>query len=98
MFLRVFNGPHAGRVFDCSLGPLVLGRRMPPSHVLLVDEPSVSRGAIRIERLDDQFVLVDHSENGSFVNGKHVFGAQVPLVPGDTIQIGETRLQLSSAQ
>jgi GGDEF domain-containing protein len=94
MFLRVLDGPHTGRWFDCSRGPLILGRRMPPSHVLLMDESSVGRGSVSIERVAGGYVLWDESENGSFVNGRHVHGAQVPIEPGDELRIGKTRLTL----
>ncbi len=97
LFLKVLDGPHAGRIFDCSRGPLLIGRRMPPSSVLTLDEDVVSRGAVRIEHQDDGFMVSDNSENGITVNDSFVHGQSVTVKPGDTIQVGKTRLILLAA-
>jgi GGDEF domain-containing protein len=65
---------------------------MPPSRVLTIDEPEVSRGAIQIERTGGRFVIWDTSENGIFVNGRFVHGGSVPIEAGDEILIGKTRM------
>ncbi len=94
MFLKVLDGPHEGRVFDCSKGPLRIGRRMPPSQVLTTDSHDVSRGAVQIERDGGRYVVWDFSENGIFVNGDLLHGGSVELAVGDEILIGKTRMAL----
>lgn len=92
MFLKVLNGPHRDRVFDCSGGPLSYGRCMPPSRVLTVDEDVTARCSGWIERIRGVYVIEDHSENGIFVNDLFLHGSSTNLSPGDEIRVGRTRM------
>lgn len=93
VFLVVCDGPHAGRAFDCTRGPLTIGRKMPPSQVLLVDEDRVARLSARIERaVDGRIVLHDLTENVTLLNGRVVGSRPAALEAGDEIHIGKTRL------
>ncbi len=81
---------------------LVIGREcqgIEESRRLLVDADTVSRHhcEIRLDHVDDRAVLIDLSTNGTRVNGVRVERAvPVPLVAGDEIQVGSTRLEFRS--
>jgi two-component system, NtrC family, response regulator HydG len=73
-----------------SANDLTIGRDS--SSGLRLDDPTVSAHHCRIERDNDDFVVVDRdSTNGTFVNGRAV--SRVRLQEGDEILIGSTRFQ-----
>jgi S1-C subfamily serine protease len=95
ILLRHTRGARAGSIdrFRLDASPeLVLGRD-PTSQVTFdaTKDDLVGRQHARIARTDDQpprFTLTDlQSRNGTFLNRQRVSGT-MPLVPGDTIQLG----------
>jgi pSer/pThr/pTyr-binding forkhead associated (FHA) protein len=71
--------------------PFVVGRGS-QAH-LTVDTERASRAHARIERVGEEWHLVDlESANGTFLNGEPVTGARA-LVSGDVIGVGEVELE-----
>lgn len=67
-----------------------------PSNDIVIKEPKVSRQHAAINRIDDNYVIVDlKSSNGVYVNGRKV--EEVVLEDGDEIAIGNTKLIFHSA-
>lgn len=72
--------------------PLTLGRR--PENDVVLGGASVSGQHARIEAEGEGFVVVDlQSTNGTFVNGRRC--DREALRPGDTLQIGDCRIQVA---
>jgi len=71
--------------------------RQEACDVALPDDPSVSRVHAVLERIGDEWTLVDDgsSRNGSFVNGQRVRGRQ-RLRDGDLVRVGETHIAFRS--
>jgi FHA domain len=71
--------------------------RQDACDVALPDDPSVSRVHAVLERIGDEWTLVDDgsSRNGSFVNGQRVRGRQ-RLRNGDLVRVGETHIAFRS--
>jgi hypothetical protein len=67
--------------------------RQPACDIALPEDPSVSRVHAVLERIGEEWTLVDDgsSRNGSFVNGQRVHGRQL-LRDGDTVLVGDTQL------
>ena len=67
--------------------------RQPACDVALPEDPSVSRVHAVLERIGDEWTLVDDgsSRNGSFVNGQRVRGRQL-LRDGDVVSVGDTQI------
>ena len=67
--------------------------RQPACDIAVPDDPSVSRVHAVLERIGDEWTLVDDgsSRNGSFVNGQRVHGRQL-LHDGDVVRVGDTHL------
>ncbi|MDT4917254.1 MAG: adenylate cyclase [Pseudonocardiales bacterium] len=83
--VRVNDRVHIGR--DCS--------GIDPSRRVIVDDPAVSRDHAEVQVVSGSAFLVDHSTNGTRVNGRRVErGERVALVDGDTITIGDVRIAL----
>ena len=61
---------------------------------ITVQDPQASRQHARLEVREDRVLLTDlGAANGTFVNNERISGV-VALLPGDTIQVGETTLRL----
>lgn len=73
-------------------GVVTIGRQ-PASSVSLTWDPAVSRVHAALERVGDEWTLVDDggSRNGSFLNGARCFGRR-RLKSGDIIRVGATTL------
>ncbi len=71
---------------------VTVGRGM-ASDVPLSWDPAVSTVHATLERLGDDWVLIDEglSRNGSFVNGEQVSGRR-RLMDGDELRFGDTRV------
>jgi len=81
------SGPLKGEIQEFSESAISIGRH-PSSHVRFpADVTSVSRKHAEIVRDGNQFKLVDHSTNGTFVNGKRV--KEVLLKNGDVLELSE---------
>jgi type VI secretion system FHA domain protein len=90
--------PHGGWVeadHDLSIG------RAAENDVVLEDPAgTISKRHCTIKRLDTAYALVDHSRNGSFLNGDTRPVARdvpLPLKPGDAIQIGSFNIAVIAA-
>lgn len=78
------TGPLKGEIQEFSEGEISIGRH-PSSHVRFpADLAVVSRKQADIVREGNQFKLIDHSANGTFVNGKRVKDAY--LKSGDVLE------------
>ncbi len=69
-----------------SQTPCLIGRD-PSAQICLLDR-SVSRRHATLHYEAGEWILEDHSQNGSVVNGKLAKGARVTLKHGDTVRIG----------
>lgn len=88
--LVVLSGPDEGRVFNLGSDVFLLGRSRATESQLI--DATVARVHCQVVPEGDRYALVDFdSESGTFVNGKQV--DRHPLVNGDLIRIGETRMQ-----
>ena len=84
--LIIHEGEKAGQRWTIRENELIIGRG--GECDLVLPERQVSREHIRIFRADDGYYLEDlDSKNGTWVNGKQVKAATVPLRDGDEIQI-----------
>lgn len=70
---------------------ITIGRH--PDNNVVINDPMVGRHHLQITQHDDgHFSVVDlNSKNGTFINGKRVYG-EVRLRPSDEIQVGRTTL------
>ena len=83
--VRIQGRVHIGR--ECS--------GIAPSRRVIIDEPSVSRDHAEVQVVSGAAFLVDHSTNGTRVNGRRVErGERVPLVDGDRVTVGGVDLML----
>lgn len=80
-------GPMKGEIQEFSEGVTSIGRH-PSCHLHFpTDLTSVSRKHAEIIREGNQFKLIDHSTNGTFVNGKRV--KETYLKNGDVLEFSE---------
>ncbi len=87
--LVVRHGPESGSSYRLEQASTAIGRH-PDSDVFL-DDITVSRRHVVVERTDDGYVLRDvGSLNGTYVNRKRVDEARLKW--GDEVQIGRYRL------
>ena len=80
-------GPKKGQIDEFIDAPITIGRHPSCSVVFQVDQKGVSRQHAEIIREGNQFKLVDHSTNGTFINGKRV--NEAVLKDGDTLEFSE---------
>lgn len=83
-------------------GRLFVGREcagIEPRQRLILDEPSISRDHFELRSdADGTTRLVDHSTNGTWVNGRRVErGEPVTLTDGDSIEVGELTLEFRAS-
>ncbi len=89
--LVVTQGPDAGRRYALA-GPARIGRD--PENEIQLQDGQVSRQHAHLEPEGDAFYLADlGSANGTYVNGTRI-AQSVWLAPGDTIQVGDSYLQV----
>ena len=89
--LIVRSGPQAGDRFTLAAGVTRLGRH--PDSEIMLDDITVSRRHVEIERTAEGYVVTDAgSLNGTYVNQERVDRAV--LHHGDELQIGKFRLVL----
>lgn len=89
--LIVRSGAQAGDRFTLADGMTRLGRH--PESEIMLDDITVSRRHVEIERTDEGYVVTDvGSLNGTYVNQERVDRAV--LHHGDELQIGKFRLVL----
>src|SRR5437016_10301190 len=89
--LLVLAGPDEGRVFVIPPTDSMLLGRSRATETCLID-PHVSRVHCQVQVENGEVIVTDFdSPAGTWVNGKRV--ARHPLLPGDLLRIGNTRLQ-----
>ena len=93
--LEILSGPLAGKLIELTGESLTIGRE--PTNSLPVRDGSISRFHCRIERVGNQYRVVDlDSRNGTFVNGapakEHV------LQHADQLKVGKSVLLFRCAQ
>jgi len=87
--LVVRHGPAAGSSFRLEQPVITIGRH--PSCDIFLDDITVSRRHVRIERHDGEFSIRDvGSLNGTYVNRERV--EESALRHGDELQVGRYRL------
>jgi pSer/pThr/pTyr-binding forkhead associated (FHA) protein len=85
----VRHGPDAGSTYRLDQPATAIGRH--PDSEIFLDDITVSRRHVVVDKKDDGFVLRDvGSLNGTYVNRKRVDEAR--LEHGDEVQIGRYRL------
>jgi len=87
--LVVRSGPETGSSYRLEKSATAIGRH--PDSDIFLDDITVSRRHVVIDRADGKFTLRDvGSLNGTYVNKKRV--DESPLRYGDEVQIGRYRL------
>ena len=93
MNLRYVNKLGIPKDIQLTQEPLVIGRSREADISLLDDKVSRTHACIRFS--DGQFFLKDlGSRNGVWLNGQKI-DSDVPVKPGDRIQVGSTVFVLS---
>jgi pSer/pThr/pTyr-binding forkhead associated (FHA) protein len=80
-------GPMKGQIQNFTEGVITIGRHPSCKMRLPADLTTVSRQHAEIVRDGNQFRLIDHSANGTFVNGKRA--TEVVLKSGDVLEFSE---------
>lgn len=81
------SGPLKGEIQEFPEGAITIGRH-PSCHIKFpVEFTSISRKHAEIVREGNKFKLIDHSANGTFVNGKKV--QEIFLKEGDVLMFAE---------
>jgi DNA-binding NtrC family response regulator len=87
--LLLMTGPQAGLRQEI-VGEVVLGRS--PSCTIALEDAKVSRRHVRIVVVDGEARVSDlGSRNGTQVNGERI-EAEVSLLPGDRLQVGDSTI------
>jgi DNA-binding NtrC family response regulator len=93
--LVVRRGVDKGRALKIQRERVVVGSA--PASDLQLSDDAVSRSHFALRLLPDGYLLTDlESSNGTFVEGRRVHSAY--LQPGDTIEIGRTRIKFEGAR
>lgn len=91
--LRIVGGEGVEQMLDLHEGRLQIGRGRENGLVLPGPEKGVSRTHAELRQENGRYVIVDlQSQNGTWVNGRRVEHAEVPV--GAEIALGEYRLTL----
>jgi pSer/pThr/pTyr-binding forkhead associated (FHA) protein len=81
------HGPKKGEIQEFSETSIAIGRHPSCQIRFPIDMTSISRKHAEIVRDGNQFKLIDHSTNGTFVNGKRI--KERSLRTGDVIEFAE---------
>lgn len=89
--IHILAGPQAGARLQLNQSPVTFGRSA--DCTLILDLPVVSRlhGELQLDE-EGQWVLVNHSSNGTRVGRKKATKKPVPLTEGTAITIGDTEV------
>lgn len=88
--LTFITGPLSGKSYDIKNDDLTIGRSK--NATLCIDDIVISSMHLRIWKTNGSWFAEDlDSTNGTFVNGKRVFGI-IELSFNDTIILGETKI------
>ncbi len=93
--LIVKAGPGQGRKIHLPHGRSILIGRSPENELQIYGE-EVSREHSEIVSAAGQFQLIDHSSNGTFVNGKRI--KRHKLEEQDLIQIGDNKFEFQESE
>ena len=90
----IVNGPLSGRRFEVKEGGLRLGRSS--SNDIHVPDEELSRNHCLFEQVGEADICVTDlaSANGTILNGRTLGASPQTLKPGDTIEVGQTRLKV----
>ena len=92
--LVVTRGPNSGSQFPLEHVITTAGRH--PSSDIFLDDVTVSRHHVEIERTTSGYVVRDvGSLNGTYLN-QHRIERDVPLAHGDELQVGRFKLLFTS--
>lgn len=81
------HGPMKGKIDEFSVESVSIGRHPSCTVRFPSDLTSVSRKHAEIIRAGNQFKLIDHSSNGTYLNGRKV--AEAYLKDGDVLEFSE---------
>ena len=81
------QGPFKGQIQDYDQDEISIGRHPASSLCFPSDLTVVSRKHAEIKREGNRFTLIDHSTNGTYVNGKSI--GQTVLKNGDVLTFAE---------
>jgi ABC-type multidrug transport system ATPase subunit/pSer/pThr/pTyr-binding forkhead associated (FHA) protein len=83
--------------FALAGAPQVVTIGRAPGNVILLNHPLVSQRHAELRREPNgMYTLIDHSTNGTFVNGQRI--GRVQLVPGSEVRIGPFRFVFDGTQ
>ncbi len=84
----IFNGPGQVTRETFTQDAIIFGRDVAAQIVIVEKTASRKHGELKV--LDGRWVLVNHSANGTHVNGKEVSSKPVPIKEKDRVSIGGT--------
>ena len=88
--LHVDIAPGRTQRYAFSQSPVTFGRD--PDNAVVLTSQHASRQHGRLEFVDDQWVLINESENGTRVNRRRVTRKAQPLRDGDRVLIGDEQV------
>lgn len=90
--ITIVSGPNEGDYYPVGKRTLVIGRDEACPVQVVDARASRKHVQIRFDERTSQHVAIDmKSANGTFINGRTLI-AEVPLIDGDIITIGESRI------
>jgi len=90
--IQMLHGVNAGRARAFEQSPIAFGRD--PSNDVVVEVPLASRqhGELVFDEDQDRWLAINHSANGTTVNGKRVARKPIALKSGDTVGVGGEKM------
>jgi group II intron reverse transcriptase/maturase len=92
VIVRVIRGRNAGSSFELTRLPAVIGRGS-DCDVKLADDPerpTISRHHATLAWIENQILLIDHSTNGTEINGRWIEnGESVVIDANEVIRVGQ---------
>ena len=88
--IQLISGRHAGRRLAFSVPTISFGRQV--NNTIVLDNEIISRNHGELRFAEGQWVLVNHSSNGTLVNRKRVTDKPCHLHDRDVITVGGQRL------
>lgn len=96
--LTIVAGPNEGNYYPVGKRTLVIGRDEACPVQIVDARASRKHVQVRFDEPTGQHVATDmKSANGTFINGRSLV-TEVPLVDGDVLTIGESRIAYSTAE
>jgi pSer/pThr/pTyr-binding forkhead associated (FHA) protein len=91
--LVITSGPKAGLELPLGTEPMTIGRSS-ESGLVIRDDYTSSHHARLLLRGDTWAIQDLDSTNGTFLGGKRITGAPVPIEIGDAVKVGATTFEL----